>query len=421
MNSRQIIKKALNHEQTDKLPVDFGGGLLTDILVSTVYKLRQYYHLDKPGTSVKLTEPFWGVGETKEDLQKIFGSDVKKLEFPKTSILGFEKNNWKEWQLDDCTPVLVPGLFNTDKNPDGSVYQYPQGDKSLKPSCKIPKNGLYFDAIIRQKRPIDYDNLNPKDNMEEFAVILDEDVQYLKEEAEDIYNNTEYAIYLDPCFSSFGDITGIVGVALKNPKGIRDISEWYILSHTNKNYIKAINEYQCELALESYAKIYNAIGNKIDVAFVSGTDFGTQKSQIFSVETFRDLYKPYLKRVNDWIHTHTQWKTFIHSCGSIYPFIPDFVDAGFDILNPVQVSALNMEPERLKKEFGKDVTFWGGAVDPQKTLPFGTPKEVKEAVRRNIEIFFKDGGFVFANVHILQANVPIENIVAMIEVIHEYI
>src|SRR4030042_733255 len=189
-----------------------------------------------------------------------------------------------------------------------------------------------------------------------------------------------------------------------------------MLTYINKNYIKMVFEYQCELALESYAKIYNAIGNKIDVAIVSGTDFGTQKGQFCSVETFRDLYKPYLKRVNDWIHTHTQWKTFIHSCGSIYPFIPDFIDAGFDILNPVQVSALNMEPERLKKEFGKGITFWGGAVDPQKTLPFGTPKEVKEAVRRNIETFFKDGGFVFANVHILQANVPIENIVAMIEV-----
>ena len=243
---------------------------------------------------------------------------------------------------------------------------------------------------------------------------------YLKQEAEDIYNNTEYAIFLDPCFSSFGDIVNIIGVALKDPKGIRDISEWYMLSHTNKNYIKSVNEYQCELALESYAKIYNAIGNKIDVVFVSGTDFGTQNGQIFSVESFRDIYKPYLKRVNDWIHNHTKWKTFIHSCGSIYQFIPDFIDSGFDILNPVQISAFNMEPEKLKKEFGKDITFWGGAVDSQKTLPFGTPKEVKEAVRRNIEIFFNDGGFVFANIHILQANIPIENIAAMIEVIHEY-
>jgi hypothetical protein len=419
INSRQRIKKALNHMQTDRLPVDFGGSLVTDINLKTIYKLRQYYGLDKPGTPVKLIEPFWGVGETGDDLRKILGSDVKKLESIKTSMLGIEKSNWKEWELDDGTPVLVPGLFNTEKNPDGSLYQYPQGDKSAEPSSIMPKNGYYFDAIIRQE-PVDYNNLNPKDNMEEFQVISDEEVRKLKEKAEDIFNNSEFAILLDPCFSSFGDISGIPGVRLKNPKGIRDISEWYMITYTDKNYIKTVFNYQCEVALENYAKIFDAIGNKINVARVSAADFGTQDGQFYSVETYRDLYKPFAKKVNDWIHSHTQWKTFIHSCGSVYPLIPEFIDAGFDILNPVQVSALNMEPERLKKEFGRDITFWGGAVDPQKTLPFGTPREVREAVRRNIEVFFEDGGYVFANVHVLQANVPIENIVTMIEVINEY-
>lgn len=283
----------------------------------------------------------------------------------------------------------------------------------------MPKNGYYFDAIIRQKL-INYNNLNPNDNLEEFRIISDEEVQQLKKKAEDIFNNTEYAIYLDSCFSSFSDIAGIPGVALKYPKGIRDIAEWYMITYTNKNYVKAIFEYQCEIAIQNYAKIYDAIGNKIDVAIVTGTDLGTQSSQFCSVETYRELYEPYVKRVNGWMHTHTEWKTFIHSCGSIYPFISDFIDAGFDILNPVQISAANMEPEKLKKEFGRYITFWGGAIDPQKTLPYGSPKEVKEEVKRNIEIFFKYGGYAFANIHILQANVPIENIVAMIEVINEY-
>lgn len=115
MNSRQRIKKALNHEQPDKLPVDFGRGLVSDINARTIYKLRQYYGLDKPGTPVKLIEPFWGVGEIKDDLREIFGSDVKKLEDLKTSVVGIEKTNWKEWKLDDGTPVLVPGIFNTKK------------------------------------------------------------------------------------------------------------------------------------------------------------------------------------------------------------------------------------------------------------------------------------------------------------------
>ena len=420
MNSRQRIKKAIEHKQTGKLPVDFGGGLITDINIKTIYKLRQYYGLDKPGTPVKFTEPFWGVGETKDDLREIFGSDVKKLDSSKVKIIGFKKDNWKEFKLDDGTPVLVSGLFNTEKNADGSIYQYPKGDKSAKPSCVMPKNGYYFDAIIRQKIPIDYNNLSPRGNMEEFQIIPDKEVQYLKKKAEDIFNNTEYAIYLDLCLGDFGDSAIIPGVGLKDPKGVRDLTEWYMITHTNKNYVKAVFEYQCEIALINYSKIYNAIGNKIDIAIVSGTDFGTQDSQFCSVETFRDLYKPYLKKVSNWIHSNTQWKTFIHSCGSIYPFIPDFIDAGFDIINPVQISAVNMEPKKLKKEFGRDITFWGGAVDTQKTLQFGKPEDVKEEVKRNIEILSKNGGYVFANIHILQANVPIENIAAMVDVIHKY-
>lgn len=419
MNSRERIIKVINHEQPDKLPVDFGGGLTTGIHISTIYKLRQYYGLDNPGTPVKLIEPFMGLGEIKDDLREILGSDVKSLDGSKAIFFGFENSNWKEWKYGDGTPVLVPGLFNTKKNPDGSIYQYPQGDKSASPSMIMPKNGYYFDAIIRQK-PIDYDNLNPKDNMEEFEVISDNEIRYLKNMADEIYKNTKYSIFGNTFFSSFGDIAGIPGTALKEPRGIRDVAEWYMLSSTNRDYIKAVFAYQCEVALENFARVFSAVGNKINLVFISGADLGTQKGQFYSVESYRELFKPYVKKINDWIHANTGWKTFVHSCGAIYPFIPEFIDAGFDILNPIQVSAANMEPVKLKKEFGKYITFWGGAIDPQQILPFGSPSEVKDNVRRNIEIFFKDGGYVFANVHNLQANVPIENIVAMIEAIHEY-
>ncbi len=419
MNSRERIIKALKHEQPDKLPVDFGGGLTTGIHASTVYKLRQYYGLDKPGTPIKLFEPFMGLGEIKDDLAEILCSDVKKIDGPDAIFFGFPNDNWKEWEMYDGTPVLVPGLFNTEKNPDGSLYQYPQGDKSASPSMLMPKDGLYFDAIIRQK-PIDYDKLDPVDNMEEFSVISDEEVAHLKKQADYLYKTTEFAIYGNTFFSSFGDIAGIPGTSLKDPKGIRDVAEWYMITHTNKDFVKKIFDHQCETSIESFKKVYNAIGNKINLVFVMGTDMGTQNGQFVSVETYRDLFKPFIKKINDWIHSNTQWKTFVHSCGAVKPLIPEFIDAGFDILNPVQVSAAEMDPGILKKEFGKYITFWGGAVDVQKVLPFGTPDDVKKQARQNIEIFFKDGGYVFANIHNLQARIPIENIVAMIDVVHEY-
>jgi uroporphyrinogen-III decarboxylase len=283
----------------------------------------------------------------------------------------------------------------------------------------MPEKGYYFDSIIRQEK-IDDNNLNFEDNLEEFEIINDRELEYIKNKAEQLYNNTKYSIVASLVQSGFGDIAFVPGPTLKNPKGIRDITEWYMSMVTRKQYIKKIFEKQCEIALENYKRISNLVGDKIDVVVTTGTDFGAQNGLFISKDSYREMFKPFHLKINNWIHENTDWKTFIHSCGSVYELIPDFIEAGFDILNPVQISAKDMEPERLKKEFGKDIVFWGGGVNTQKTLPFGTPKQVREEVKRNIEIFGANGGFVFSTVHNLQSNNPIENVIAMIEVINEY-
>jgi uroporphyrinogen-III decarboxylase len=158
----------------------------------------------------------------------------------------------------------------------------------------------------------------------------------------------------------------------------------------------------------------------MDVVFICGTDFGTQNSQFCSADTYRDIWLPYYKKVNDWIHDNTAWKTFKHSCGAVEPFMPLFIDSGFDIINPVQVNAAGMDPQHLKDEYGKDLVFWGGGIDTQKMLPDGTPGEIRDQVFRHCDIFGKDGGFVFNAVHNVQANVPLENMVAVIEAINEF-
>lgn len=219
--------------------------------------------------------------------------------------------------------------------------------------------------------------------------------------------------------SSFGDISFVPGMSLKEPKGIRDLEEWYISTYTRRDFIKKVFEGQCEIAIESFKRIFGAVGNKVEAVWVTGTDFGMQSGLFISKETYRELYKPFHIRVNNWIHKNTEWKSMIHSCGSMYKLIPDIIEAGFDILNPVQISASNMEPSKLKRDFGRDIVFWGGGVNTQKTLMFGSPKEVKDEVKKLIDIFFKDGGYVFATVHNIQANVPLDNIMAMVEVIQE--
>ncbi len=418
MTPRERIIKAISKQQPDKLPVDFGSTAVTGMHASIVYKLRQYYGLGIEGEPVKVVEPYQMLGEIKDDLKEVMGVDCASLE-GKGTFYGFNKEGWKEWQLNDGTPVLVPGLFNTEKNKDGSIFQYPKGDKSCSPSGKMPKGGFYFDAIIRQQY-FDENNLNPQDNLEEFSLLSEQDLNDLKEQCDCLYNGTDYAIAGMPADTSFGDISFVPGTSLKNPKGIRSIEEWYISLYSRKEYIKKVFEGQLEIALENYKKIFEKIGNKINVVLTSGTDFGTQQGLFVSIDTYRELFKPIHLRLNNWIHENTSWKSFIHTCGGISDLIPDLIEAGFDILNPVQISARGMDPKKLKTEYGKYLTFWGGGVDTQKTMAFGSPDEVRKQVRELIEIFSDQGGFVFNTVHNIQAKVPIENITAMIETVKQY-
>ena len=220
--------------------------------------------------------------------------------------------------------------------------------------------------------------------------------------------------------TGFGDIANVPAPGLKNPKGIRDVAEWYMSTRTRRGYIHGIFERQCEIGLANLARIHQRIGGAVDCAYLCGTDFGTQTSAFCSVATFRELWFPYYQRVNNWVHANTAWKCFKHSCGSVERFFESFIEAGFDIVNPVQCSAAGMEPAALKRKYGSRLVFWGGGVDTQRTLPFGTPHEVREEVLRRCEIFAPGGGFVFNAIHNLQAGTPVENIVAMLDAVHEF-
>jgi uroporphyrinogen-III decarboxylase len=220
--------------------------------------------------------------------------------------------------------------------------------------------------------------------------------------------------------TAFGDIALVPGPFMKDPKGIRDVAEWYVSTASRRDYVHKIFERQCEIGIANLEKIFGVVGNRVDAVFTCGTDFGTQTSAFCSVPTFRELWFPYYKRVNGWIHKNTTWKTFKHSCGSVERFYESFIESGFDIINPVQCSAAGMDPGPLKSKYGDRLVFWGGGVDTQKTLPFGTPAEVREEVLRRCEIFSRDGGFVFDSIHNVQAGTPVENIVAMISAVHEF-
>ena len=234
-------------------------------------------------------------------------------------------------------------------------------------------------------------------------------------EADRLHRETDCGIILNFGQAGLGDIAIVPGEMLINPKGVRDPQLWYECLVTHTEYIRGIFELQTQVVMKNMALLRQAIGDKIDAIIISGTDFGTQRGPFASPKLFRDLWKPFYKRMNDWVHANTQWKTFYHSCGSIAALLDDFVDMGVDILNPVQCSAFGMEATALKAKYGDKLVFWGGGVDTQKTLPFGTPDQVRSEVRERVDIFDKGGGFVFNTIHNIQAQTPVENIIAMFE------
>ena len=417
MTPRERLNAALNHQPLDRLCVDFGAGGQTGIGVCAVHRLRQALTGDKQWC-VKVSEPYQMLGEIDEIMRQILGLDVVGVH-PPNNMFGYSNKDWKSFVIPvDGTEVLVPGQFNYTVSDNGDILMYPEGDTSVPACARMPASGYFFDSIRRQG-PIVEEKLNPLDNCEEFVVLSDEDIDYFKNRVEDYYNNTDYGIYLTIPGVAFGDIALVPAPWMKHPKGIRDVEEWYVSTVLRVEYVCNVFERQCEIGLKNIEKLANALGDKVQVVFVSGTDFGTQRGPFISPQAYRDLYKPFQKAINDKIHELTNWKTFIHSCGSIYQLIPDFIDAGFDVLNPVQCSAAEMEPQRLKDEFGDQLVFWGGGVDTQKTLPFGTPKEVYNEVRNRIEIFNRNGGFVFNSIHNVQSNVPTENILAMFNAIND--
>jgi len=413
MNSYQKTMAALNHRDT-AIPIDFGSNAVTGMHVTCVEGLRDYYGLEK--RPVKVSEPYQMLGDIDEDLKQAIGIDVECI-WPESTMFGFRNENWKEW----CTPwgqvVLVSEHFNTLTNGDEQLI-FPQGDMTVPPSGKMPGGGYFFDAIIRQGE-FDEDEPSIDDNLEEFSPIADSTLAYYAKEARRA-RATGRGVFANFGGTGLGDIALVTGIMLKHPKGIRDITEWYVSTAIRQDFVREIFDRQTTLALENLSKVSAAVGDSVDAAFICGTDFGTQSSQFCSVETFREVWFPYYKRVNDWIHANTNWRTFKHCCGAAEPFYTSFIECGFDIINPVQCSAVGMDPLLLKKKYGQNLVFWGGGVDTQQVLPFGTPQEVRDQVLERCRIFSPSGGFVFNAIHNVQAKTPIANIVAMINAVHEF-
>jgi hypothetical protein len=414
LSSRDRLRIALDHREPDRVPLDVGSTSVTGIHVSCVAALRDYYGLARE--PVKVHEPYQMLGWVEDDLRAAMGLDVVGVYSRKTKF-GVPVADWKEWNFRGLD-VLVPGGFRTRTEPNGDIVIFPEGDETAPPSGRMPVGSAFFDAIVRQPE-IDEEKLDPADNLEEFGPVTEEDLAHF-ERAVGAAGETGCGVAAQFGGTAFGDVALVPAPSLKNPRGIRDVAEWYMSTRTRRPYLHAVFDRQCEIGVRNLERIHARIGDAVDCVFLCGTDFGTQTSAFCSVATFRELWMPYYRRVTGWVHSNTAWKCAKHSCGSVERFFDSFIEAGFDVINPVQCSAAGMDPAGLKRKYGSRLVFWGGGVDTQKTLPFGTPHEVREEVLRRCEIFAPGGGFVFNSIHNLQAGTPVENIVAMLDAVHEF-
>jgi len=415
MTSKERIRAAIEHRQPDQLPVDFGASFITGVHCSVVEALRRHYGLEE--RPVKICEPYQMLGLVEDDLKDAIGIDTCSI-FPNRTIFGFVNENWKPFPTPWGQEVLVSEHFRTETNERG-VFIFPQGDTSAPPSGHMPPTSYFFDTIVRQEEGFDEDNLQLEDNLEEFSPMGPEERSYWETEAV-LAEHSDRAVVTHLNGTCLGDIALVPAPFLTHPKGVRDIAQWYMTIVEEPEFVASLFDQQVEIALANMAKLNEVAGDVIDVVVVCGTDFGTQESTFCSRDTFDEIWKPRYRRMNDWIHAHTQWKTFKHSCGAIESFIPSFVDAGFDILNPVQCSAKGMDPQTLKERYGDQITFWGGGINTQQTLPFGTPEQVRREVLERCEIFAPGGGFIFNAIHNVQALTPTANFVAMIDAVKEF-
>ena len=402
MTSRERVMKAVNHEEPDRVPLDLGGTIMSGIMAMPLDRLRKHLGLeDKP---VRVYEVFQMLGEVEMDLVDRFKIDVLPVE-PPTLFFDYRRENYKPWKLWDGTQVLVPGQFQVFPDDKGNLRIHKNGDPCAEVEARMPKDGFYFDMLSFTETHFDFEP-PPLKEAEIENHLSDEDLEFLQARAERLRRETDKALLLG-CWGNFG-----LG-------GVGTIPDFLMLLAMDKQYVKDLFEIRTATAIKNFEKVKRYLGDSIDIIGLDGTDYGSQKAELFSPDLFEELYVPYFRKQNDWVHEHTKWKTWMHTCGSIAQILPFIVETHIDIVNPVQTSASGMDPAWLKQNFGSRVCFWGGGIDTQKTFPFGTAQEVDAEVRERIKTFGPGGGFVFNPIHNIQHGTPPENIVAAYETARE--
>jgi uroporphyrinogen decarboxylase len=382
MNSRERLLTSLNHKEPDRVPIDFSGTTVSGICWQAYDELRKLI----------------GLQPTRQSIFDLGGAAVMGFALPDEKVIERMHSDTIMVNLGD--PDTYATIFEHADRYDTYIDQW--GTKLFHPT-----DGHYFDF---REFPIQKGDLtefykydawpNPVDDGR-FRGLRDNCLDALKKER---------VLMVCPLYG---------GGVFEQPARIMPMVEWFTGIGYDPKFSEVVLGKMFELYYQTTVRMLEEIGDLLDI-YVYWDDLSGQDRPMVSIDWYRKFVHPLYKKLFGKVHSMTDAKIFFHCCGSARPFIPYLIDAGVDIINPVQISAVGMEPNGLKRDFGNDVVFWGGACDCQSVLPFGTKQEVIDQTRKNIDALAPGGGFVFANIHNIQNLIPAENILAMYDTCYEY-
>lgn len=410
MNSRERLLSSVNHKEPDRIPVDIGATPSSGISAVAYHNLLKYLGMDLKNHVYDVIQE---VTQPDKEILDMFRVDVLDI----GRFFNDFEDYWHELEIIEGVPGLYPKWFNPEKQSDGSWLAPGATGEYI---GKMPAGATFFDQMIfpyLDGYPVNYSDIGyemsraiwggfgfpPFDRIEEegFWKILRETV--IAERA-----RTDRAL-----------LVGVGCNLFEWGTFLRRIDNFLMDLYMDPDNVIRLMDVLLERHMDFLVKICDSVGDIVEI-IKFGDDLGTNTGPFMPLDIYKKYFLPRHKIMCEYVKKHSSAHTMLHCCGGIFELIPGLIEAGFEILNPVQINAWEMEPERLKKEFGKDVTFWGGGINTQSILNRATPEEVKDHVRRNIEIFSKGGGYVFNTVHNILPDVPPQNIMAMFEAVREF-
>jgi len=399
MNARERVLTTLSHKQPDRVAIDIGATAATGLSIFNYHRYKESQGLST--SDIKAMDLFGLFSYIQAEDAEVVGTDILLAPALRPRF-GVPIDRWKPYRFWNGSSFLVPEKMQTQKDAEGNLVLYSNG----KPMGKMPVGGSSFSEIANSSMgdirdlPDDVPDVGTQDFSDSYT---EEELRFREETAKALYEGTDKAIVVD---------------CTENIRWNASIPEWLYSMALDEEKANALHEKKSLALLKKIQQLAQATGKYAQI-FAIYQDWGTQRSELVDPGMFARIVAPHYHRIFDWIHANTQWKVFFHSCGSIFHLIPHMIDMGVDILNPVQCDAAGMEPGKLKETYGDRLVFWGGGVDAQSCLKYGTPEEVSAQIKKRISILNEGGGYIFAPTQSIQTDVPLPNLIAMMETLKE--